>query len=560
LYLAGYDYDAGTGEKLRLPVEAVCHFKTFNPLSQFVGLSPIEALATVATSDMSMQTWNANYFGKNNAKLPGALTFAQMIPDAQWEKIQSEFKRQYGGTERNLLLLRGTGDSAVSWVQMAVSQKDMEFLEGRQATKEETFMMFGVLPGMMDKNATEANAVASKAVFYELTLWPVLTSVAETITNTILPAYGPKDVLAFDDPRKTDRALELQEQAEYARTHTIDEVRAKYYEDAPIGDERGKLLVAEIAPGGIPGVDVPEKPAPVIMPPGEQAESEDEPPAQERESERGKALLDDLHAWRRKCKAQGRLAEFTSGAIPSHLTTAVKACGSEDWQRGFDWLPQYVALKARRQPDRAYEERLRKMIAKILAQQLDSASAAIAAGEAVDYTAMATEVKRAVLPTLTNAALDEALAQAALTGITFDIAVINDRALEWAMQYSYELIKGISETTQKLVSKGITAFIETPGMTVGELRSLLAPAFGDTRADMIATTEVTRAYTQGTQITQAQLAKAGVQMQRIWNTSGDERVCSICSPLNDKPESEWGGVGLPGHVNCRCWDTLEVIA
>ena len=88
---------------------------------------------------------------------------------------------------------------------------------------------------------------------------------------------------------------------------------------------------------------------------------------------------------------------------------------------------------------------------------------------------MATEIKRAVLPTLTNAALDEALAQAAMTGITFDIAVINDKALEWAMQYSYELIKGISDTTQKLVSKGVTAFVETPGMTVGELRSMFAP-------------------------------------------------------------------------------------
>ena len=137
-------------------------------------------------------------------------------------------------------------------------------------------MMLGVPPGMMDKNATEANAVASKAVFSELTLWPDLVSMAETITNAILPAYGENLILAFDDPRKTDRALELQEQAEYARTHTIDEVRAKFYEDDPIGDERGKLLVAEIAPGGIPGVDVPEKPAPIIMPPGAQPPEEGE--------------------------------------------------------------------------------------------------------------------------------------------------------------------------------------------------------------------------------------------------------------------------------------------
>ena len=135
LYLAGYEYDAGTGQKLMLPVDAICHFRSFNPLSQFVGLSPIEALATVAIGDMAMQRWNTAYFDKNNAKLPGALTFAQMIPDAQWEKIQSEFKRQYGGTERNLLMLRGTGDSAVSWVTMA-AKSEGHGVSGRAASQQ----------------------------------------------------------------------------------------------------------------------------------------------------------------------------------------------------------------------------------------------------------------------------------------------------------------------------------------------------------------------------------------------------------------------------------------
>jgi HK97 family phage portal protein len=349
LYLRGYEYDAGQGQKLLLPVDAVCHFKTFNPLSQFVGLSAIEALAGVAVGDMAMQKWNTNYFDKNNAKLPGALTFAQMVPDATWSEIQAQFKREYGGTERNLLMLRGVGDNAVSWVQMASSQKDMEFLAGRQSNKEEIYTAFGVPPGLLDKNATEANATAAKAVFSEMTLWPLLVALSETITNTILPAYGPNLVLAFDDPRKTDRALELQEQAEYARTHTIDEVREKFYEDAPIGDERGKLLIAEITPGGIPGVDVPEKPAPIIMPPGAQAaeeeggetEDEDEQPAEneptEDEDERLTAekrvdtgrQLDDLRAWRRKCKARGEFTDFVSEAISPGLRARIVSEASQ---------------------------------------------------------------------------------------------------------------------------------------------------------------------------------------------------------------------------------------
>ena len=137
-------------------------------------------------------------------------------------------------------------------------------------------------------------------------------------------------------------------------------------------------------------------------------------------------------------------------------------------------------------------------------------------------------------------------AQAGAVGLTFDIAVINDAALEWAKNYSFELVKGITDTTQKLVSKGVSAFVETPGMTVGELRSLLERGFSEQRAAAIATTEVTRAYTQGTQITQAQLAEAGIRMQRIWHASGDELVCDLCGPLDGWRNGSGAAKNCPG--------------
>jgi hypothetical protein len=39
LYLEGYEFDAGTGRTIMLPPWQVVHFKTFNPLSEFIGLS-----------------------------------------------------------------------------------------------------------------------------------------------------------------------------------------------------------------------------------------------------------------------------------------------------------------------------------------------------------------------------------------------------------------------------------------------------------------------------------------------------------------------------------------
>jgi hypothetical protein len=64
-----------------------------------------------------------------------------------------------------------------------------------------------------------------------------------------LPLYGQNLDCEFDDPRLPDRAMELAEQEAFARVHTIDEIRSKYYSDKDLGDERGALLPAEVTAG-----------------------------------------------------------------------------------------------------------------------------------------------------------------------------------------------------------------------------------------------------------------------------------------------------------------------
>jgi len=560
LYLKGYEYDAGHGQKLLLPVDAVTHFKTFNPLSQFIGLSPIEALASVAIGDMAMQKWNTNYFDKNNAKLPGALTFAQMIPDPMWAEIQAEFKRQYGGTERNLLMLRGVGDNAVNWVQMAASQKDMEFLAGRQQNKEEIYEMFGLPPGMLDKNATEANAIAAKAAFSELTLWPTLVSLAEVITNDILPAYGDNVVLTFDDPRKTDRALELQEQAEYAKTHTIDEVREKFYEDGPIGDERGKLLVAEISPGGIPGVDVPEKPAPVMVQPGAQVneegapeqpedeESDEEPERATAEKRAANRQLDDLQAWRGKVRKYGKAKSFVSDAILPGVKALVTQRMTEDVDTAFDFLKAADMTAA--------EAALQKRIAKVLRTYEGEIVSQVEAGGAVNYDGLSAELRKALLLAFVAIITEQVLREAVSLGVDVDPAEVNSEALRWSREYVDGLVAGIISTTRKAVDKAKEA---KDGLTGAELAALLAFTFSAARADLIGTTEVTRAYAQAVRIYQGMLGVFGIQTVRIWETARDERVCGVCGPLDGQPQSAWGAFpdGPPAHPNCRCQSHVE---
>ena len=190
-YLRGYIYEAGQGDPIPLELTEVVHFRRFHPLNSFVGLSPIEAINTVATGDIAAQRWNTNFFDKDNAKVPGILGFRDPIPDPDWDRMKRDINDRYGGTKRQLMMLRGMGDG-VQWISTAMSQGDMQFLEGRTFTKEEVFAIYAPgLSSILAVNATEANSISGKRTFVEFGIWPHLVSVAEKITNDLLPLYGP---------------------------------------------------------------------------------------------------------------------------------------------------------------------------------------------------------------------------------------------------------------------------------------------------------------------------------------------------------------------------------
>ncbi len=247
MFLRGYVYDPGDGREILLETWEIVHFKRFHPLNSYVGLSPIEALATVAVGDLKMQEWNKNFFAENNAKMPGLLAFSDPIGQSDWAKLKNQVKEEHGGTKRNLMMLQNVGKGGVEWVATAMSQKDMEFLAGRKLNKEEIYEMYAPgLTSMLSQNSTEANSKVGKTAFMELAVWPDHVAVAEKITNDLLPVYGDNLVGKFADVRPTDRMLSLKEQEAYERTHTIDESRKKYYREEPLPDGRGEILISEI--------------------------------------------------------------------------------------------------------------------------------------------------------------------------------------------------------------------------------------------------------------------------------------------------------------------------
>ena len=143
-------------------------------------------------------------------------------------------------------------------------------------------------------------------------------------------------------------------------------------------------------------------------------------------------------------------------------------------------------------------------------------------------------------------------------GVSIDWAMAHTNAAEWANRYSYELVRGITDTTRARLQTAIDEWMRN-GDTLAQLRDELEPLFGAQRAQLIAQTETTRAAAQGTL---EGFRQSGVIHRIEWRTARDEFVCPICGPLHGTRvalgETFAGGLLPPAHPGCRCWTAAVV--
>lgn len=163
------------------------------------------------------------------------------------------------------------------------------------------------------------------------------------------------------------------------------------------------------------------------------------------------------------------------------------------------------------------------------------------------------------------AGLRVAFGQLGNVGVSLNYDLLHRFARDWANTYSYNLITRIDQSTGRQVGDAVTAWIES-GQHLDALIAHLEPAFGQVRAEMIASTETTRAFAEGTLLGYRQ---SGLVLGTEWKTARDSRVCEICGPLHGAVGDvngnfrHPGGVGKssryegrpfrpPAHVRCRC--------
>ena len=209
-FLSGYIYNGPEGEKIPLGLNEVIQIRMPNPLDPYRGMGPIQSLLVDLDSTKYAAEWNRNYF-YNSAEPGGVIEVPNGLSDSQFDELQARWNEQHrgvSGAHRVAIIEHGT------WKDRNVSQKDMQFAELRQVSRDIIQEAFGFPKSMLGTvtDVNRANAEAMEYVFAKWRIVPRLERIKMALNNDFLPLFGATGQgveFDYENPVPDDEAQEI---------------------------------------------------------------------------------------------------------------------------------------------------------------------------------------------------------------------------------------------------------------------------------------------------------------------------------------------------------------
>lgn len=523
-FIGGYVFTNDKGQKVPFEPKQILHFKKFNPNNPYRGMGTVEAAALSIDTDTFAGKYQRNFFG--NSAIPGAvLQSDKPLTQEQYNRIKANWDSKYKGVDNayKLAILEG----GLKFQSMAISQKDMQYLEGRKATRDEILGMFRTPKTVigLSEDVNRANAEAGDYVFGRRTIKPKMVFLAATLSERYLPLFGlntgtVKDYrIGYTDPVPQNQAMlieQLNKGLQGASYYTIDEARAEM--GLPPLDKGGDEIFINnnVVPLGT-ALQVDDYVTP-----------KSKKPAETKEVKKKNRILS---------KSQADARDAKRAYITSEMT-AMKAL----WLDLFRKLEEQLLenLKNRKSIKKDDTGDAQDELTRILFDNYD------------DWVGIVHNSTKEGLKNIYDTSGKAAIASVEADS-SFDLE--NPRAVAWLSKHGMELATSVAGTTKDKISTLITNALDE-GLSVTKLPELIqriVPDYADWESERIARTEVITAYSQGTLEGYKQ---SDVVESKYWLP--DSNACPTCEgnasdgdiPLDEDFSS---GVDAPtAHPNCEC--------
>lgn len=189
------------------------HLRLFHPLADAEGFSPLAAARGAVDLHNAAGRWNKALLD-NSARPSGALVYqpgegGNLSPE-QFDRLKTELESGYAGAARagRPMLLEG----GLDWKAMALSPKDMDFVEARNGAARDIAVAFGVPPMLLGVpgDATYANYAEANRALFRLTVLPLVARLTGAMGDFLASHFGEGQGLrlGFDADRIESLAAE----------------------------------------------------------------------------------------------------------------------------------------------------------------------------------------------------------------------------------------------------------------------------------------------------------------------------------------------------------------
>jgi len=240
--------------------DEVVHHRYPNPQSRFIGLSPLEGIASAVNINTQMSTYSEAVF-KNMARPDSVLTVEATMTNTTFERLKKQFNQEYGGARNagKTAIIDGAGKKDFKTISMKPSE--LSFIEGKKLTREEIADGYGIPMSLLSPDSSN-KAVAQTAFqqYMRDTIRPKLVLYEQKLNEQLVSLYDENIFVAFDDPVPAEREQRRKDIEAHLKTGFSN-----------INEERHEDGLEEVEWGEVPILPM------TMQPLGSREEEEEEP-------------------------------------------------------------------------------------------------------------------------------------------------------------------------------------------------------------------------------------------------------------------------------------------
>ncbi len=265
-YLIGYIYTGPSGERVPLEIDDVLPIRLPNPLDPYRGLGPVQSIMVDLDSTRYSAEWNRRFF-LNDATPGGIIEIPTALGDIAFRQMIDRWREQHKGVSNAHRV--GVLENNAKWVERQYTQKDMQFVQLREVSREVIQEAYGFpkfASGRID-DVNRATAEASMTWFARQLTVPRLERWKAMANHRYLPLFGAAATgLEFEyaNPVPEDHETENAERTSKAEAY-------KTLTDAGVEPDDAAMVV------GLPPMRTVPKPVMPAITPGAAPADDNEP-------------------------------------------------------------------------------------------------------------------------------------------------------------------------------------------------------------------------------------------------------------------------------------------